>query len=110
MMSRITLNLKKSVGKTHDVQPKLPSMFTQGNLSKLVFTNQRGCANSKSGGKFAMKSLAPSSAGKRNWVEESDFWDESGRVTVSSQVNELRTIGGTLRFADTQPKGTCGGK
>ena len=109
-MSRITLNLKKSVGRTHDVQLELPSMFTQGNLSKIVFTSQRGCANSKSSGEFAMKSLAPSSAGKRGWVEESAFWDESGRVTVSSRVDELRTIGGTLRFADAQPKGTRGGK
>jgi hypothetical protein len=108
MMSRITLNLKKSVGRTHDVQLELPSMFTQGNLSKLVFTSQRGHANSKSGGEFAMISVAPSSSWKGNWVEESDFWDESGRV--SSRVNELRTIGGTLRFADTQPKGMRGGK
>jgi hypothetical protein len=116
MMSRITLNLKKSVGRAPDVQPELPSMFTQGNLSvnldlKTGFTSQRGRANSKSGGEFAMISVAPPSSGKGNWVEEeSDSWSESGRVMVSSRVNELRTIGGTLRFADAPPKGTRGGK
>ena len=115
-MSRITLNLKKSVGRLNDVQPELPSMFTRGSLSvkpnlKIVtpgFNSQRGRANSKSGGEFAMISVVPSSSRKGNWVEESDFWDDSGRV--SSRVNELRTIGGTLRFADAQPKGTHSGK
>jgi len=118
-MSRITLNLKKSVGRAHDVQPELPSMFTQGNLNvnpdlKIVtpgFTSQRGRANSKPGGEFAMISVAPPLAGKENWVEEeSDSWDESGRVTVFSRVNELRTIGGKVRFVDAPPKGTRGGK
>ena len=118
MMSRITLNLKKFVERTYDVQPELPSMFTQGNLdvnSDLTpgFTSQRGHANSKPGGEFAMESIAPSSAGEGNWVEESDesdSWDESGRVTVSSRVNELRMIGDTLTFAPTRPIGTRGWK
>ena len=113
-MSRITLNLKKSV--ESDVQPELPSMFTQGYLSvnpdlNIVtpgFTSQNR-AHSESGGEFAMKSVAPSSARKGNWMEE-DSWDESGRLTVSPRVNEPRTIGGTLRFADAQPKGTRSGK
>jgi len=118
-MSRITLNLKKSVGRAQTIQPELPSMFTQGSLNvkpelKIVtpgFTGQRGRAHSKSGGEFAMKSLASSAARKGNWEEEEeDPWDESGRLTVSSRVNELRTIGGTLRFPDAQPKGTRGGK
>ena len=114
-MSRITLNLKKSV--ESDVQPELPSMFTQGYLSvnpdlNIVtpgFTSQNR-AHSESGGEFAMKSVAPSSARKGNWVEEEDSWDESGRLTVSSRVNKPRTIGGTLRFADAQVKVTRGGK
>jgi hypothetical protein len=117
MMSRITLNLKKSVGRAQNIQPELPSVFTQGSLSvkpdlKIVtpgFTSQRGRAYSKSGGEFAMKSLASSLAKKGNWEEE-DSWDESGTLTVSSRVNELRTIGGTLRFPDAQPKGARGEK
>ena len=121
-MSRITLNLKKSVGKLNTVQPELPSIFTRGSLSvkpdlKIVtpgftsLSSQRGRANSKSGGEFAMTNIPPSSERKGNYVEEeSDSWDDSGRLTVSSRVNELRTIGGTLRFADAQPKGTRGGK
>jgi len=124
MMSRITLNLKRFVERAHDVQPEVPSMFTQGNLNanpdlNIVtpgFTSQGSRANSKPGGEFAMKILAPSSSGKGNWMEsldesdESDSRDESGRVTVSSRVNELRTIGGTLMFAPTQPIGTHGWK
>jgi hypothetical protein len=114
MMSRITLNLKKFVERerTRDVQQEL---FTQGNLNvNPGFTSQRSRANPKPGGEFAMKSIPPSSAGKGNRVEgesdESDSWDESGRVTVSSRVNELRTIGGTLMFAPAQPIGTRGWK
>jgi hypothetical protein len=106
MMSRITLNLKKSVGRAQNIQPELPSMFTQGSLSvkpDLKIVTPGFTSHSKSGGEFAMKSLTSSSAKKGNWEEEEDSWDESGRV--SSRVNELRTIGGTLRFSDAQPKG-----
>jgi len=53
-------------------------VFTQGNLNvnpdlKIItpgFTSQRGRANSKSGGEFAMISVAPPLAGKENWAEE----------------------------------------
>lgn len=118
MMSRITLNLKKSVGRAaQDVQAELPSMFTQGshnvnsNLKVVTpgFNSQRSRSYSKSGGEFAMINVAPPAPKKPNWEDEEDMWDDSGRTTLSSRVNELRTIGGTLRFPDIT-KGPRGGK
>ena len=122
-MSRITLNLRKSVGRVHEIQAEIPSMFMRGGFSvdpgiKIAmpgFRSQRGRANSKSsGGEFAMMSFTPPSPWKGNlngWanggiLEESDSWED--RASISSRVDELRTIGGTLRFADGEWKGAHG--
>ena len=56
-----------------------------------------------------MINVAPPAPKKPNWEDEEDMWDDSGRTTLSSRVNELRTIGGTLRFPDIT-KGPRGGK
>jgi len=118
MMSRITLNLRKSVGRVHGLQVEMPSMFMQSRFSvdpgirtvTPAFKSQRGRANSKSsGGEFAMISFTPPSPGKWNgWanggiLEESDSWEER-----ATRVDELRTIGGTLRFANGEQKGPHG--